>query len=101
MLEFDIRNHSSLEQNTKIISLKFKVYYYALWYYCVYYFFEQDAAVYVDRSVGATVVARKRESDPHNFDLVSSALSNIDDIIIIIIIIIIIVVVVVVVLLLL
>ena len=42
--------------------------------------------MYVDRSVGATVVARKRESDPHNFDLVCSVLSNTDDIIIIIII---------------
>ena len=50
--------------------------------------------MYVDRSVGATVVARKRESDPHNFDLVSSALSNIDDIIIIIIIVVVVVVVV-------
>ena len=41
--------------------------------------------MYVDRSMGATFVARKRTSDPNNFDLVSSLLSNIDVIIIIII----------------
>ncbi|XP_041371436.1 uncharacterized protein LOC121384990 [Gigantopelta aegis] len=34
----------------------------------------QDAAVYIDRRLGASVVVRKRESDPNNFDLEGSLL---------------------------